>query len=84
MASQLHFHFPGAFQVFPGTSQKIPHINIGKRKENNHDNALLKELHLIHIKGKNCKLYDSVSTINVPIEHIFIEILTTLFQGMDK
>ena len=38
----------------------------------------------MHIQGKNPKLYDSVSTINVQIEQIFIEILTTLFQGMDK
>ena len=32
-------------------------------------------------QGKNHKLYDSVGTINVQIKHIFIEILTTLFQG---
>ena len=39
----------------------------------------------MRIQGKNCKLYDSVvSAVNVPIEHIFIETRTTLFQEIDK
>ena len=36
------------------------------------------------IYGKSRKFYDSISTINVPIQQIFIEILTTLLQAMDK
>ena len=32
------------------------------------------------IHGKNRKFYDSVTIINVPIQHIFIEILIILFQ----
>ena len=38
----------------------------------------------MRIYGKYRKFYDTVSTINVPIQHIFIKILTTLIHWMAK